>query len=498
MKRRLWRGSYMASTRPSAYTQTCAAAVPGAHGLMPNTTATFSSGVNEYIERQKSVFLEELFKLLRIPSVSTLPEHKSDMERAVDFLCDRLRSMGMEHVARLSNGGYPLVYADWLHAPGAPTILCYGHYDVQPPDPLAEWHSPPFEPTLRNGNIYARGASDDKGQMYSQLKAAEAVLRTLGRLPVNVRFLIEGEEEVGGASIDKWVREHARELACDCALISDTAMFAPDLPSLDIGLRGMVYAEVEVHGAAHDLHSGLYGGAAPNPFDALARIVVGLKSASGRVLIPGFYDRVRPPSPEEYEAWRRLPFDAETFRKTEVGAAQLQGEAEYGVLERIWARPTLDVHGMPGGFTGPGSKTVIPARASAKISMRLVPDQTPDEIATAFAAAVTALTPAGYTSEVRILNRADPVLLDTSSRYIQAAVASLERVFGARPVFVRSGGSIPIVALFSSELKVPSIMMGFGLTDDGLHAPNEKFALTSFYGGIRAVADLFLRLGEAG
>lgn len=405
--------------------------------------------------------------------------------------------MGMEHIQRLlpkeRPQGAPLLYADWLHAPGAPTLLFYGHYDVQPPDPLSEWLTPPFEPTVLDGNLYARGASDDKGQVFAQLKAVQAWMQTSGRLPVNVKFLIEGEEEVGGEGVELYVRQNHAALACDCAVVSDTAFFAPGLPSLDVGLRGMVYAEVEVQGPSRDLHSGMYGGVAPNPFEALARIVVGLKSVEGKILIPGFYDRVQSPSAVELAAWERLPFDEKAYREKELGSTALTGEQKYSVLERTWARPTLDVHGMPGGFIGPGSKTVIPARASAKISMRLVPEQRPAEIFDLFQKAVQQLTPRGYRVEVKSLSLADPVVVGTDNRFIRAAMQALQTTFGAEPVFVRTGGSIPIVALFQQELKVPTVLMGFGLPDDGLHGPNEKFAVANFQGGIRALAN-FLAL----
>ncbi len=455
--------------------------------------------VEAYIKKHAETFLAELQALLRIPSVSTLPLHRADMERALAFLADRLAEIGCEHIQRVSPreaaGGLPLLYADWLHAPGAPTVLFYGHYDVQPPDPLDEWTTPPFEPTVRDGNLFARGAADDKGQFYTHIKALQALMQLHGKLPVNVRFLIEGEEEVGGESVDLYVRQNRKALACDCVVVSDTAMFAPQLPSLDVGLRGMVYAEVEMQGAARDLHSGLYGGVAPNPLEALARVIVGLKSPEGRILIPGFYDRVATPSEEEKAAWKRLPFDPEAYRANEVRAPALTGEPGYSVFERTWARPTLDVHGMPGGFTGPGSKTVIPARAAAKISMRLVPNQQPAEIYQQFTAAVQALTPPGFRSTVRLHNSADPVMMDPGNRFVRAAVAALQRLFGAEPVFIRSGGSVPIVALFATTLRSPVVMMGFGLPDDGLHSPNEKFALANFYKGIGAVADFLLRLG---
>src|SRR5271156_1260658 len=306
----------------------------------------------EFARSQQPRFLEELKSLLRIPSVSTLPEHKSDVRRAAESLAAELKRIGLENVRVIETTGHPLVYADWLHAEGKPTCLAYGHYDVQPPDPLDEWLSPPFEPAERDGNLYARGAVDDKGQMYIHVKALESLLATTGKLPLNVRVILEGEEEVGGESIAKFVREHPERLKADFALISDTEMFAPDLPTLCVGLRGMIYTEIEARGAKTDLHSGMYGGAAPNPFIALAQIIAQLKDSAGRILIPGFYDAVKTPSLDELNAWQQLPFDEEHYRLTEVGSSRLPGEPVYSVLERTWARPSLDVHGMPGGFTG--------------------------------------------------------------------------------------------------------------------------------------------------
>ncbi|HEY8057000.1 MAG TPA: dipeptidase [Terriglobales bacterium] len=462
--------------------------------------STLPKALTSYLDKNADRSLAELKDFLRIPSISTLPAHKPDMARALDFLAKRLTAIGLEHVKAVAPKGLdhanPILYADWLHAPGQPTVLFYGHYDVQPPDPLGEWITPPFEPTVRDGNLYARGAADDKGQVYAQVQAMDAWMQSEHKLPVNVKFLIEGEEEVGGEAVDAYVRQNRKALACDCVVVSDTAMFAPGLPSLDVGLRGMVYTEVEVQGPGRDLHSGLYGGVAPNPFEALARMITGLKSPEGKILIPGFYDRVQPPSPEEMAAWKRLPFDEKEYQEKEVRASALVGEAGFSVQERTWSRPTFDVHGMPGGFTGPGSKTVIPARASAKMSMRLVPNQKPQEIFALFKAAVERLTPPGFHATVNLLNAADPVLVDPRNRFVRAGVTALQRTFGAEPVFIRSGGSVPIVALFDSELKVPTVMMGFGLPDDGLHSPNEKFALSCFQGGIRAVAEFLAILAN--
>ncbi|MGC2164130.1 MAG: dipeptidase [Silvibacterium sp.] len=456
-----------------------------------------SSAAIDYARQNYPRFLGELKTLLRIPSVSTLPEHKTDVAAAAAWLADDMKRIGLEHVQVIQTEGHPLVYGDWLHASGKPTCLCYGHYDVQPPDPLDEWKSPPFEPTERDGNLYARGAVDDKGQMYIHIKALEALFKANeGKLPINVRVILEGEEEVGGEQIAKFVREHGDRLKADFALVSDTELFAPDLPTLCVGLRGMIYTEIEAHGAKTDLHSGMYGGAAPNPFIALAQIITRLKDSSGRILIPGFYDAVKAPSEDELKTWKQLPFDEEHYRRTEVGSSRLTGEASFSVLERTWTRPTLDVHGMPGGFIGAGAKTVIPAKAVAKISMRLVPDMMPDKTFSQYKSYVESLTPAGITLDVRLIHSGEPMIIGTNNPYILAATHALKQVWKKDTVFVRSGGSIPIVGDFERHLKIPSVMMGFGLPDDNLHAPNEKFHLANFYRGIESVIGFFEELGK--
>ncbi len=455
-----------------------------------------SSAVDTYIERSHDRFLQELKAFLSIPSVSTLPDHKPDVERACGFVAERLRAAGIENVERIPTAGHPLVYGEWLKAPGRPTVLCYGHYDVQPPDPLGEWVTPPFEPTVRDGNIYARGAADDKGQMYIHVKAAETLLTTQGRLPVNVKFLIEGEEEVGGRAVDRYVAENPAKLRSDVALVSDTEMFAPGLPTLCIGLRGMVYTELIASGAAQDLHSGIFGGAAPNPLLGLARIISQLISPEYRVQIPGFYDDVAAPSPEEKESWARLPFDEAEFLREKVGSPALVGQQGFGVLERLWARPTLEVHGIVGGFMGEGAKTVIPAKASAKVSMRLVPRQDPQKILAAFQKEVERLTPRGLRVEVKALSTAQPVLLSPSDPFIQAGAQALRETFQRPTVYVRGGGSIPIVARIRESLGIPVVLMGFGLPDDRLHSPNEKFHLPNFFAGIRAVTRFWENLSE--
>jgi acetylornithine deacetylase/succinyl-diaminopimelate desuccinylase-like protein len=450
----------------------------------------------DFARSQQARFLDELKTLLRIPSISTLPEHAEDVRRTAVSLAREMERIGLEHVRVIETSGHPLVYGDWLHAPGKPVCLTYGHYDVQPPDPLDEWLTPPFEPTERNGNLYARGAVDDKGQMYMHLKALEALFQAhAGSLPINVRVLLEGEEEVGGEGIARFVREHPEQLKADFALVSDSEMFAPGLPTLCVGLRGMVYTELEAVGARSDLHSGIFGGAAPNPFIALAQVIAALKDPQGHILIPGFYDKVAAPLADELKAWKSLPFDEEQYRVSGVGSRELYGEPGFSVLERTWARPTMDVHGMPGGFIGAGAKTVIPAKATAKISFRLVPDQNPQEAFAQYKSYVESLRPKGVELRVRLIHSGDPIVVRTDNPYIRAATRAMQQVFGKETVFIRSGGSIPIVGDFERHLKTPTVMMGFGLPDDNLHAPNEKFHIANFHRGIESIILFFEELG---
>lgn len=449
-----------------------------------------------FARENRGRFLEELKELLRIPSVSTLPEHKPDIERAAAWVAEDLRRSGMEHVEVIPTQGHPLVYADWLHAEGKPTVLCYGHYDVQPAEPLEEWTAPPFEPAERDGSLFARGATDDKGQVLIQLKAVESLMKAGGGLPVNVRVIVEGEEEISGESIERFVREHPERLACDVVVVSDTEMFAPGLPSLTVGLRGICYTEIEARGPATDLHSGSYGGAAPNPLFALCQVIAKLKDDHGHVLIPGFYDKVKAPTAAELKAWESLPFDEQEYLKREVGSIALTGEPGFSVLYRTWARPTLEVHGIPGGFTGAGAKTVIPAKASAKVSMRVVPDQDPREIFTLFRGHVLSLCPGGIQMEVKLLGAGDAVVVDTDNRFVQVAAAAMAEVYGKETVFIRTGGSIPIVASFQKHLKAPSLLMGFGLPDCAAHGPNEKILIENVYGGIESLVRFFERLGD--
>ncbi len=450
-----------------------------------------------YYQQHQADFLEALKAFLRIPSISTLSEHKPDVLRAAEFARDQLAAAGMTGAELIEGEGNPLVYAEWLGAPGKPTILFYGHYDVQPPDPLDEWHSPPFEPTVRGNDIFARGSADDKGQVMIQIKAVESLLKTTGKLPVNVKFLLEGEEETGGEHIEEYVKSRPPRLAADAAVVCDTEMFAPEMPTICVGLRGIIYCDLFVEGANHDLHSGVYGGAAPNPIQAIAEILTTLKDRDGHIRIPGFYDRVTPPSPKEREAWARLPFDVKEYTEKEMGARELVGEPEIPLFERTWARPTLEVHGIRGGFTGEGAKTVIPARATAKISARLVADQRPDEAAAQLREAIRAACPKGVTAELKVLHSGAPSLTNPDNRFIHASAEAMKQVFGKETVYIRSGGSIPIVGVFDRYLGIPSVMMGFGLPDDNLHAPNEKFHLPNFYRGIEAVARYLELLGSS-
>ncbi len=478
------------------------------------------SSAIDYARENKQRFLDELKALLRIPSVSTTEEHKDDVRKAAEMVAADLKRIGFENVEVIKTSGHPLVYADWLHAAGKPTALCYAHFDVQPAEPWDEWKSPPFvdkdacpikgdqaqalkdswkEPSERNDNIYARGAVDDKGQLWMQVKAYESLFKAGGgKLPINVRVLFEGEEEVGGEAIEEYVKKNANngKLKADFALVTDTELFAPNLPTLCVGLRGLVYTELETQGAAVDLHSGVYGGAAPNAIFGLVEIISKLKDENGKVLIPGFYDAVEKPTDDELKAWQRLPFNEEEYRKAEVGSHVLTGEDGYSVLYRTWARPTLEVHGILGGFQQPGAKTVIPAKASAKVSMRLVPNQDADDIFKKYSDYVQKITPKGIKTNIKIHSKGPACVVNTNNKYAHAAVEAMHEVFKKDTVYIRSGGSIPIVTQFDKDLNIPSIMMGMGLPDDNLHAPNEKFHIPNFYRGIESIILFFQKLGE--
>lgn len=447
-----------------------------------------------YITENEGRFLEDLKGWLRIPSISTLPEHAADIWRAAQYAVDQLTVIGFERARLIETSGHPLVYGEWLKAPGKPTLLVYGHYDVQPVDPVDLWHTPPFEPTIRGDNLYCRGACDDKGQTMLVFKALESLMTVNGTLPVNVRVLIEGEEEAGGESIEHYVKTHPERLGCDVVLICDTGMPVKDLPALIYGLRGIIYTEVEVRGAKRDLHSGEYGGIAPNPLHTLAIIIAGLKDAGEHIHIPGLYDKVRKPTTEELKFWNEDMLHINGLLLEEMGVSQFTGEAEYSPMERIWARPTLEVHGIIGGFTGEGAKMVIPAVSKAKISLRLPPDVKSEEAFMLFERRVKELAPAGVEVKVDKILGGEGVMVMPDSPPMQAAAAALKEYFGKEPIFIREGGSIPIAALFHEVLNVPVVMMGFGLPDDNLHSPNEKYSLSQFYKGIRTVASFLQKL----
>lgn len=446
---------------------------------------------------QQERYLNELLDLLRIPSISTLTEHRADMIRAADWLADHLRMIGMDNIEVLPTKGHPVVYADRLSAGvDRPTLLIYGHYDVQPPDPLDEWHSPPFEPVVRDGQIYARGATDDKGQLFAHLKAIESVLRSEGGLPINVKLMYEGEEELGSPNIDDFVRVNKSRLQADSVLISDTSMLSENQPMVIYGLRGLAYMEVHATGPAHDLHSGAFGGTVYNPAQWLGEVIAALHDDSGRVAIPGFYDNVRPLSEEERSIMATVPFEIEAWQN-ETGLANPVGEEGYTPSERIGARPTCEVNGIWGGFQGEGSKTIIPASAGAKISMRLVPDQNPDEVAQLFTDFVIGKAVSGIRVEVRKLVGGRPAIVPLDSPAIRAATKACEAVWGVAPVYRRGGGSISVVATFQKELGIPTALIGFGLPGEMLHAPNEHFSVSQFYKGIEATIHyLYLLAGE--
>ena len=449
------------------------------------------------LERERERHLDELKQYLRIPSISTDPAHKADVERCADWLVARMQAAGLA-TEKIATAGHPLVYAEWNGAgEGKPTVLFYGHYDVQPPDPLDEWRHPPFEPTLEGEQLVARGSTDDKGQSYAHVKAVEAVLAERGRLPVNVKFIVEGEEESGGAAIESFVRGAGREkLACDVVVVSDTAMWAPGEPAVTYGLKGLAYFELRVVGPNRDLHSGVYGGGVANPANALATIVASLRDpVTGRIAVDGFYDDVRPLADWERREFAALALDEAEVRG-DLAVPELPGETGYSYLERTWARPTCDVNGLWSGYQGPGAKTVLPAKAGCKVSFRLVADQTPERIAELVRAHVARVTPPGVRVEVDYLHGAAPVTVDATGAFAQAALDALEEVWGHRPVRIRTGGSIPIVGSFADALGAPVLLLGFGLEEDRLHSPNEKFDVPNYFQGIRTIARLLDRLDE--
>ena len=451
--------------------------------------------LSQYLDQHRDRFVEDLKAALRIPSVSAQPQHKNDVRRCADHIAAHLRDLGMSRVEVVSTPGHPVVYAEWLGAPGKPTALLYGHYDVQPAEPLELWNSPPFEPTVRDGRLYARGACDDKGQVFMHLKAIEAHMRVHGKLPMNLKLMIEGEEEVGSEHLAGFIDTRRKELDADVIVVSDTTMPGPDQPGLCYALRGILYTQIEVTGPARDLHSGEFGGAVQNPANALCAMIAALKDGDGRITVPGFYDRVRALSPEERERYRATPFDESAFIR-ESGAPVPFGERGYSTLERVSVRPTLDVNGMWSGYTGEGSKTVLPSFAAAKVSMRLVPDQDPAELMPRFEAYIKKLAPPGVSVKVRDMHSAPPFITEPDHPMMRAALRALERAWDKPPAFTREGGSIPVMATFQRTHDLPCILMGFGLHDDQVHAPNESYALTSFHGGTKSAAYLYEELGR--
>lgn len=444
-----------------------------------------------YIDQNIETFKSELFDLLRIPSISAVKSHKNDVHDAAEFVKNQFEKIGLRNVTLFETPGNPVVYGDFLDAgPDKPTVLVYGHYDVQPPEPLELWETPPFEPTVRGDDVYARGASDDKGQAYVHVKAIESWLKTEGSLPVNVKIIIEGEEEIGSPNLVPFLKEHKDLLKCDMVLISDTAMFDKDVPSITYGLRGLAYMEMHVQGSNRDLHSGIYGGAVQNPLNALCEIIAALKDENGVIQIPGFYDDVLDLSPEEREAAKKLPFDEEVWKKS-IGIPDVFGEKGYSTIERKAARPTLDVNGIWGGYQGEGAKTVLPAKAGAKVSMRLVPNQDHEKVAQLFIDHVKKIAPKGVTVQVEEHHGGHAAMTDLNFYGLKAAAQAFKDIYGKEPLFTREGGSIPIVADFKNVLGVDSILMGLGLNSDAIHAPNEKFSLKDFHRGIKTSARFF-------
>ncbi len=451
-----------------------------------------------FIEKNYDNFLEELKDYIRIPSISALSEHKDDMIKCANFAADKLKAAGMENVRLIETEGNPLVYAEWLHAENKPTILVYGHYDVQPVDPIELWESDPFEPVIKDGKIWARGADDDKGQSFIHIKSIEAFMKTKKELPLNVKVILEGEEEVGSESLTKFLNEeNSKEiLKCDAILISDTSLYDDDIPTINYGLRGLTFMEIELTGPNRDLHSGSFGGAVANPINELAKLIAKLTDENNKITIPGFYDSVQELTNEEKENFLNLNFSDEKFAK-ELNVEQLQGEKGFSTLERLWTRPTLDCNGIVGGFTGEGAKTVLPSKASAKISMRLVPNQDPKEIAKLFTDYVESLCPKSMKIKVTEMHGGRAVVVPLNEKAIKAASEAVSKVFGKKTVYTREGGSIPIVVEFMTQLNAPAVLMGMGLETDNIHSPNEHFKVDSFNKGILCSAhfmDIFSKI----
>jgi acetylornithine deacetylase/succinyl-diaminopimelate desuccinylase-like protein len=445
--------------------------------------------IQSYIQSNQDRFLSELFELLRIPSVSADSRHKGDVRKAAEYVAQKLTEAGADSVQLMETKGHPIVFGEKIVDTAKPTVLVYGHYDVQPPDPLDLWKTPPFEPTVRDGKIYARGACDDKGQFYMHIKAFEIMMKHK-LLSCNIKFMIEGEEEVGSDNLGTFVKENKAKLKADVILISDTSLISLDQPSITAGLRGLSYMEVEVTGPNRDLHSGVYGGAVANPANVLSKMIASLHDENGRITIPGFYDQVAELSSADREALNKAPFDLNEYKK-ELGIGEIQGEKGYTTLERTGTRPTLDVNGIWGGYTGEGAKTVLPSKASAKISMRLVPNQRPDEITALFTKHFLSIAPTSVKVKVTAHHGGEPAVTPTDSKAFKAAANAFEEVWGKTPIPTRDGGSIPIVALFKKELGLDTVLMGFGLDTDALHSPNEHYGIKNFLIGIETIVAFY-------
>jgi acetylornithine deacetylase/succinyl-diaminopimelate desuccinylase-like protein len=446
------------------------------------------SDLQSFVAANGDRMLQELNDLLRIPSISTLPVNASDCRHAAEWVADQLRNLDCE-VELLGSDTHPVVWAKGPEVPGKPVVLAYGHYDVQPPDPLDEWQTPPFEPTVRDGNLYARGATDDKGQAFAIIKAFEAVSQA-GKPPVNMRFLIEGQEEVGSGVLFDLLNERPELVEADAALVADTQYYAPGIPAIEVGLRGICYGEIKVRTLKGDLHSGLYGGVAPNAHETLVQILAKLKTEKGRINIPGLYGAVKRPAKAERDAWDQLPFKEGEFMRDEVGSRALTGLTRYSVFERLWGLPTLEIHGIMGGFTGEGAKTVIPAEATAKVSLRLVPNQKAKTVEKQLIQAVKQLAPKYADVSFSFIHGADPVLVDIDAKPFELIDQAFQEVEGRGIVFTRSGGSIPVVAALAKR-GAPVLLAGIGLPDDRLHAPNEKLGVDQFLNGIKVYGRFF-------
>ncbi len=451
--------------------------------------------VLNYINSNFSNYVAELKDYLRIKSISALESHKEDIKRCAEFASQKLKDAGMKRVEIFQTGGHPIVYGEWLEAEGKPTVLIYGHYDVQPVDPVELWLSDPFEAELRDGKIFARGANDNKGQHFVHIKSVEAFYKVTGKMPVNIKYVLEGEEEIGSVSLTKFLKEQKELLKCDAVLISDTSMFAEDVPTITYGLRGLCYMEIEVTGPNKDLHSGSFGGSVANPINELAKIISKLHDKNGKVLIPNFYKDVRRITAKEKENFKQLKFSEKNYAK-ELGVKELAGEKGFTTLERLWTRPTLDCNGIIGGFTENGAKTVLPSKALAKISMRLVPDQDPKKIEKEFIRYVKSISPKSVRVEIKSHHYGYPVVVPLENRAVQIAANAVSKAFGKKVVFTREGGSIPIVVDFVKQLKAPAILMGLGLDSDNIHSPNEHFLIKNFEKGILSSAYFLNEFGR--